>query len=290
MASRADSACAGGALEGVVAGLAAAVEEGPVARLHGEQLACGPGRGARGQAARERPQQAQLEPPRGPGDVGDRRRVPGAQVLALAPGRGCERPRDGARARRAPGAPCTSRTPAPPRRRRPPPRARPPPPTTSGRAARCRSRRRAARAGRARRRNRAAARRRRSRNSLRLAAGRLGGRDSGRRRRRRPSRSGSRAAICRRTGRGRGRTGSRPATRASSTASQSIGSATGPASVAIGVSASSGPAWALWSTQNQRTPCSARPHSSPGSYAHSGSQKPPSQPKRLRCERMPAST
>ncbi len=50
-------------------------------------------RGFPGRPLASAPQQAQLEPPRRPGDVGDRRRVPGAEVLALAPGRGAQRPR-----------------------------------------------------------------------------------------------------------------------------------------------------------------------------------------------------
>ena len=84
----------GRSLERVVPRLTALVEEGPVARLDGQQLARGPRRGVPAQPARERPQQPQLQAPSPPGEVGDRRRVPGPQVLALAPGRGEERPRD----------------------------------------------------------------------------------------------------------------------------------------------------------------------------------------------------
>ena len=45
---------------------------------------------------------------------------------------------------------------------------------------------------------------------------------------------------------------------------------------------------AVWSTQKRRTPCSTRASSSPGAYAHSGSQSPPLQPpKRRRCDAIP---
>ena len=76
-------------LERVIAGLSSVVEEGPVARLHREQLP----RGARrAPSPRRRPaddlaQQPQLEPARTPRRGRRRRRVPGPPVLALAPGR-----------------------------------------------------------------------------------------------------------------------------------------------------------------------------------------------------------
>src|SRR3954451_11884168 len=89
-----------GAHEGVVAGLAPAVEERPVAGLDGEQLAGGAFRGAVIQAGADRPQQPQLHPPRGPGEIGNPGRVPGPQVLLLTPARGDER----ARHRLLPGA------------------------------------------------------------------------------------------------------------------------------------------------------------------------------------------
>src|SRR4051812_13124475 len=80
-----------GSLVGVVPSLAALVEKSPVACLGGEQLARGALGGVAAQAARERKQDTQLEPPGAPGEIGDRRRVPGAQILRLAPGRGAER-------------------------------------------------------------------------------------------------------------------------------------------------------------------------------------------------------
>ncbi len=76
----------------------------------------------------------------------------------------------------------------------------------------------------------------------------------------------------------------------SETASQSIGTATGPGSVATGRRWSK-PGTPVWSTQKARTPCSASSRSSPGRYAHSGSQKPPRQsPKRSRWAAVPVAT
>src|SRR5689334_5880107 len=75
----------GGTGEGVVPRLAAAVEKGPVARLDREKLARGPLGGADAEARSERAQDPQLKPTRGPGKVANRRRVPGAEVLLLAP-------------------------------------------------------------------------------------------------------------------------------------------------------------------------------------------------------------
>ncbi len=142
---------AGAALPGIVAGLAATSR-------NAQSLACTASssrsrpldRGSRRRPV-ERPQHPQLQPPRGPGQVGDRGRVPGAKVLALAPARRSSARRSpGCRSRASPSV--TSSTPA--RRPRPaPPRARPVPPTTSGRAARCRSRTPAARDARAGRRS-----------------------------------------------------------------------------------------------------------------------------------------
>src|SRR5688500_15022411 len=82
----------GGAREGVVAGLAATVEEGPVARLEREELARRALGGALAKARPQRPQQAQLKPPRRPGQVAHRRGVPGTEVLCLPPGPRRERP------------------------------------------------------------------------------------------------------------------------------------------------------------------------------------------------------
>jgi hypothetical protein len=76
----------GRALIRILAGLAAAVEERPVARLHGEELAGRTLRGSGGELPPlERAQQPQLESTRRPREVRDLRRVPGAEVLGLAP-------------------------------------------------------------------------------------------------------------------------------------------------------------------------------------------------------------
>ena len=63
-----------------------------------------------------------------------------------------------------------------------------------------------------------------------------------------------------------------------------------PAAVSTGSSCSGEPrpSAAVWSTQNAFTPWSARSRSSPGTYAHSGSQNPPPQsPKRRSCDGDP---
>ena len=144
MACRAASAVIGGALESVVARLAALVQEGPIARLGREQLPRGAHRGRPAQSPRERPQQPQLQAPapQARSATGGESQV--LQVLSLAPGRRDERdppPRVlGDRLARGQEAD-TGRA----RPRRPPRRASSRPPTTSGRAARCRSRRPSAR-------------------------------------------------------------------------------------------------------------------------------------------------
>ncbi len=202
----------GAALPGIVAGLAAAIEEGPVARLHGEQLAHRALDRRPGHRAVEAPQHAQLQPPRGPGHVGDGGRVPGAQVLALAPGRWPQR----SRLARVPLAGLAERDQLDPvlaGRRPGPARARSVPPTTSGRAARCRSRTPAALGARARRRRRAGGPRRRRRTGVR-APGRAARRAPGRTARPRSTRGAIRAATCGESPRTRDRRDSRRATRA----------------------------------------------------------------------------
>ena len=68
----------GGPPPRVVAGLLAAVEERPVARLECQELAHGAGGGVAGEPVGERTQDPELEPPRRPRHVGDRGGVPGA--------------------------------------------------------------------------------------------------------------------------------------------------------------------------------------------------------------------
>src|SRR6266511_3794517 len=82
-----------GALVRVVAGLPAPVEERPVARLEGEQLARRPvggvGRALVPAHSRNEPQ---LQAPCSPCEVGNGRRVPGPKILALPPGRLVQEP------------------------------------------------------------------------------------------------------------------------------------------------------------------------------------------------------
>src|SRR5881392_2081285 len=83
----------GGALVGVVARLPAPVEERPVARLERQQLTrrALEGRG-REPLGTDRGQQAQLQAPSRPGEIGDLGRVPGVEILPLTPGGVVERP------------------------------------------------------------------------------------------------------------------------------------------------------------------------------------------------------
>ena len=202
----------GGPLEGVVARLAALVEEGPVAGLDGEQLARGAQGGGAAQAGGERPQQAQLQPPRPPGEVGDGRRVPGAQVLALAPGRGGERARDGL----VLGERLRDREQAHPRPLRAGQHLAQPdrplrPPVAEQLGVDREDEQAAAAVGPARTRAGAPPP---PRGTPPPGGAPRPPPPPGRRHRRRSSRSAPRAATCRRTGRGRGRTDSRRATRA----------------------------------------------------------------------------
>src|SRR5436190_7054111 len=85
-----------GALKRVIPRLLSPVEERPVARLKREELARRALRGLPLQlAGADRLDEPELEPLRSPGHVAHLRGVPGAKVLALAPGGLAERPRLG---------------------------------------------------------------------------------------------------------------------------------------------------------------------------------------------------
>ena len=104
---------ADGALAGVVARLAAVVEERPVARLHARAArARRARRAARRQAGRERPRSSRSSSLRAAqARSATARRVPGAQVLALAPGRALAAAAPRPRGARAPRPSVTSSTP-----------------------------------------------------------------------------------------------------------------------------------------------------------------------------------
>ena len=204
----------GGPLVGVVARLAALVEEGPVARLGRQQLARGAAarrrRAGRAESARSSRSSSRRAPQARSATAGESQV---REVLVLAPGGGgswrstgsCSASACGTVTVRTPAASAPSST----------ARSQIGPsdhqwPSSSVSIAKTSRPRRSLRGGVAR------AGGRRSRRGTRSpgAAPRPRPRP-GRRRRRPPSRAAPRAAICRRTGRGRGRRDSRRATRAS---------------------------------------------------------------------------